>query len=100
MGAPPIKPAPPPASMRPAPPTDNEGAESSQIDGVPPRYAHIPTPLSNAQFFDHDAYANDHKCDYDSFPDLVSDEETSTGQYTLYCVVMQLTSISLMRAAC
>jgi len=61
------------------PTADNEAAHLCEIEGVPPGYAYIHTPLPGAQFFNHDAYAKDYKCDKDFDPDLLTDEETSTG---------------------
>jgi len=61
------------------PPGNNEGAHLSEIEGVPPGYGYIHTPLPSAQFFTHDAYANDRKRDKDFDPDLLTDEQTSTG---------------------
>jgi len=49
--------------------------------------------------FNLDAYAKDHKCDKDLNPDLVTNEGTSTGWYTICRVVLQLTSILPMIAA-
>jgi len=71
----------------------------SEIDGAPTGYVYIHTALPSAQFFNHDAYAKDHKGDKDFDPDLLTDEETSTGYYTIWCVVMQLTSILRTTAA-
>lgn len=61
-GPPPPKPWPPPPQTPPAPPGDSEATQSSQIEGVPPRYVYIHTSLSNSQCFDHDVYAMDCKC--------------------------------------
>jgi len=60
-------------------PSNKEAAHLSEIEGVPPGYAYIHTPLPSAQFFNHDAYAKDRKRDKDFDPDLLTDEETSTG---------------------
>jgi len=51
----------------------------SEIEGVPPRYVYIHTPLPGAQFFNHNAYTKDRKREKDFDPDLLTDEETSTG---------------------
>jgi len=61
------------------PTADNEAAHLSEIEGVPPGYAYIHTPLPGAQFFNYDAYAKDYKRDKDFDPDLLTDEETSSG---------------------
>jgi len=65
--------------MTPVPPSDNEVVDLSEIEGVPPGYVYIHTPLPSAQFFNHDASAKDCKCGKDFDPDLLTDEETSTG---------------------
>jgi len=67
--------------------------------GEPPGYVYLHTPLPSAQFFDHDAYSKDCEGDKDFDPDLTTDEDTSTGQYTICCVVIQMTSIVQMTAA-
>ena len=61
------------------PPGNNEVAHLSEIEGVPPGYVYIYTSLPSAQFFNLDAYAKDRKRDKDFHPDLLTDEETSTG---------------------
>jgi len=81
------------------PPGRNEGAHASQMEGVPPRYVYIHTPLPSAQSFIIDAYAKDRKCDKDSNPDSLTGEGISTGSYTICRVVMQLTSILQTTAA-
>ena len=68
-----------PPRTPPVPPSDNEGAQTSEIEGVPLRYVYIHTPHPSAQFFNFDAYAKDCKCDKDCNPDLLTDEGTSTG---------------------
>jgi len=47
-GEPPPDPAPPPPEMPPAPSGANQGAHHSEIEGVPPGYVYIHTPLPNA----------------------------------------------------
>jgi len=68
-----------PPETSPVPPSSNEAAHISSIEGVPPGYVYIHTPLPSAQFFNHDAYVQDHKRDKHFDPDLLTDEETSTG---------------------
>jgi len=97
--APPQQPARPPHGTPHAPPGDNPGAQNIQIKGMPPGYVYIPTPLTNDQFSNLDVYAKDCKHDKDFNPDLLTDEGTTTGLYTLCCVVMPLTSILQTRAA-
>ena len=100
MGAPPAESAPPPPGRPFALAGDNAGAQSSKIEGVPPRYVYIHTPLRNAQLINRVAYAKVRKRDTDCIPDLPTDEGTYSGQYTICCMVMQLTSILQMTAAC
>jgi len=71
------KPQPPKTPLDPA--GNNEEAHLSEIEGVPPGYVYIHTPLPSAQFLNHDAYAKDRKRDKNFDPDLVTDEETFTG---------------------
>jgi len=71
--------APPPKWAPPAPAGDNEGAQRSEMEGLPPRYAFIPTPIPKAQIFNLDSYAKDRKQNEDFIPDLLTDEGTSTG---------------------
>jgi len=59
-------------------------------------YVHI--PLSSAQFFNINADAKHCKCDNNFIPDLLNNEETSTGLYIICFVVMQQTSIVQMTA--
>jgi len=54
-------------------------AQLSKIEGVLPRYVYIHTPPPCAQVLSHDAYAKDRQHDKDFDPDLLTDEETSTG---------------------
>ena len=79
MGAPPPEPAPPPPGMPPTPPGGSGGTPSSEMEGVPPRYVHIHTPLPKAQFCNLHAYAKDRKHDKDCIPDLLTDKKPSTG---------------------
>jgi len=60
-------------------PGNNEEAQLSEIEGVLLRYVYIHTPLPGDQFMNHDVYAKDRKRDIDFDPDLLTDEETSTG---------------------
>jgi len=52
---------PPPHRKQQEPTGDNVRGQSSQIEGVPPGYVYIHTPLLNAQFFNLDAYGKDSK---------------------------------------
>jgi len=57
------------------------------------------TSLPCIEFFTLDAYAQDsqHHTDFD--PDMLTDEELSTGYYTICCMVMRLTFILKARVA-
>jgi hypothetical protein len=90
---------PPPFGHQPAPSSDNQGAKQSQIDIVPPGYPSIHAALPNAQFFHLDAYSMDRQLEKDCNPDMLTDEGTSTGYYTIYCMLMQLTSMLQITAA-
>jgi len=68
-----------PPGVPPVPSGDNEAAHISEIEGVPPGYVYIHTPLPSAHFFILDSYAKDCKHDKDFNPDLLTDEGTSTG---------------------
>ena len=89
MGAPrldwltkrPIEPMPGPPRTPLALPGGNGGAHDSEINGVPPGYVYIHTPLPSAQFSNLDAYSKDCKRDEDFIPDLLPDEGISTGLY-------------------
>ena len=107
MGAPPperlSQPTPEPTlhppRMPPAPPGDNDGAHLFEIEGVPPGYVYIYTPLPSGPFLNIDACAKDRKRDNECNPDLLTDEGMSTGLYTICRVVIQLTSILQTTAA-
>jgi hypothetical protein len=60
--------------MPPVPPGDNEGADTSEIEGVPPGYIYIQAPLHSAQFFNLDAYAKDCKRETEFSPDLLTEQ--------------------------
>jgi len=77
-GAPP-PPLPPPPGDAPPPAGGSEGAQTFEIEGVPPGYVYRHTPLPNAQCFNLDTYAKDRKHHRDFIPDLLTDEGTSTG---------------------
>jgi len=72
-----------------APPGENEGTQLSQIDNVLLRYVYLHAPHSNTQFFNLDVYAKDSKHYKDFNSDLLTYEEISTGEYTIWCVLMQ-----------
>jgi len=106
-GAPPLKgrrePTPEPTlpqpGMPPAPTSNNAGTQCSQIVNLPARYVYFHTSLPWAEFFNHDAAAQDSQHNTDFDPDTLTDKGTSTGWYTICCVVMQLTSILKIGAA-
>jgi hypothetical protein len=87
----------PSARTPPAPPHDSERNQSTEIDGAPPGYAYIHTPLPNVQYFNHNAYAKDRKRNENNIPYLLTDQQPSTILYTISCVVMQLITILQMQ---
>jgi hypothetical protein len=54
------------------PPGDTDSQECYEIEGMPSRCVHIHSPLPNTQFFNHNEYAKDSKCDKDDIADLLS----------------------------
>ena len=62
-------------------------------------YTYSHTSLPCAQSFTHDASAQESEHDTDFDPDMLPDEGTSTGYFTLCCLVMQLTFILKTKAA-
>ena len=66
----PRRPSPP--GMPPAPPGHTEGNESNEIEGMPSRFVYMHSPLPNTQFFNHNVFAKNSKCDKDFIPDLLS----------------------------
>jgi len=77
-GAPPPEPAVPPprglppSGTPPAPPAHTNEYESYEIEGMPSRCVYIYSPLPKTQFFNHNAYAKDSKCNKDFIPELLS----------------------------
>jgi hypothetical protein len=53
-------------------PGDAEGDESYEIEGMPSRCVYMHSPLPNTQFFHHNVFAKDSKCDKDFIPDVLS----------------------------
>jgi len=72
------EPTPHPPGMPPVPPGDNDGAHTSETEGVPPRYVYIRTPLPSTHCINLDAYSKDRKRNKHFNPDLLTDEGTST----------------------
>jgi len=68
-----------PPKTPPVPHSNNEATHISEIEGQPPRYVYIQSPVPSAQFLNFDAYAKDRKRDKDCNPDLLGDKGTSTG---------------------
>jgi hypothetical protein len=58
--------------MPPVPPSDHEGAHSSQIHGLPPRYVYIYYALPNTHSFNLDAYAKDNMQNRNFIPDFLT----------------------------
>jgi hypothetical protein len=70
--APPPEHAAPPPDTPPAPPGNTKGNESYEIEDMPTRFVYMHSPLPNTQFFNHNAFAKETKCDKDFIPDLLS----------------------------
>jgi len=66
----PGRPSPPATS--PAPPGDPEGNESYETEGMPSSCVYMHSPLPKTQFFNHNAFGMDSKCDKAFTPDLLS----------------------------
>jgi len=49
----------------PVPPSDTEAVNPSELDGVPPWYVYIHTPLPSTEYFNLNASAKDRKRDKD-----------------------------------
>lgn len=74
--APPPEPTPSVTGMPPVstlPHSDNEGAQCSEIEGVPPRHVYINTPFPNAQVFNLAAYQTNCKRCHNFIPDVLAD---------------------------
>jgi len=63
----------------PAPPGDNEGAQSSQINNLPLGYVYSHARVPSKQCFKLDAYAQDSQPNTHYNPDMLTDEGTSSG---------------------
>jgi hypothetical protein len=75
------------------------GDQSLEIINLPAGYTSTHTSLQCAECFTFDASAQDSEHDTDCDPDMLPDEGTSTGYYTICCLVMQLTFILKTKAA-
>ena len=91
---------PPLPKTQSAPTGSSSGAHRTQIVNLPAGYAYSHTYLPCAESFMLHASAQDNKHDTHVDPAMLTDEGTSTGFYTICCVVMLLTSILKTRAAC
>jgi hypothetical protein len=65
--------------MTPAPPCENQAADVSKIEGVPPIYWYIYTSLPRAQCVNYDTYTNDSMRVNNVIPGLLTDEGKDTG---------------------
>jgi hypothetical protein len=54
------------------PPGDAEGNERDEIEGMASSCVYMHSPHPKTQFFNHNAFAKDSKCDKDFIPDLLS----------------------------
>jgi len=99
LGQPTLKQISPLPELPTAPPGDNHGAQCSQPETLPAVYVHSQVALSSTEFCNLEAYPQDgqHQTDYN--PDMLTDERTSAGWYTIGCVVMQPTFNFKTRAA-
>jgi len=70
---------PPSPGRPPAPSGEKNRAHSCTIPHLRARYEYKHAPLSGAQIFNPDTYAEDSEYDEDFIPDLWNDEGTSTG---------------------
>jgi len=93
------EPMPPLPKMPPSPTGKKSGPQYTQIVNVPARYAYSHTSHFCAALFTFDAAAQNRQHDTDFDPDMPNDEGTSTGNYTVRCVIMPLTSVLKTRAA-
>ena len=66
---------------------------------MPAGYVYLHTLLPHAESSTLNASAQDSQHDSYFDPDMLTEEATSTGLYTICCVVMQLTFILKTRAA-
>ena len=73
------EPTPHPPETPPVPPGDNEAVRICEIEGVPPGYVCIHTPLPSDQFFNLNTSTKDHKRNKNSNADLLTNEGTTTG---------------------
>lgn len=78
-GAPPPQLGPSLPGTPPTPPDDCEESQSPEIEGAPPGYMYIHTPLPNAQILNLDAHAKDWKHNKADIPDWLTDDGPSTG---------------------
>jgi len=90
---------PPLPGMPSASTVNNSRSEHSQIANLPAGYTYSHTSLPCGEFFNLDASAQDSQHDTDFDPDMLTQEGTSTGLYTICCVVMPQTSILKTGAA-
>jgi hypothetical protein len=70
---------PPRPGTPPAAPDGSERSQYAEIEGAPPEYVHIHSPLPNAQFFNLDIYTKNCKHNKVSIPDLLTDRGPYTG---------------------
>jgi len=65
--------------MPPVPSDDSKRIQSSETEGESSGFVYIPTALPSARLFTLDPYANDRRRVEDFIPDLLTDEDPSTG---------------------
>jgi len=84
----------------PSPPHHNADLHPFQIDTLRAGYVYSDTSHSSSKNFTPDADAQDSQHNPDFDPDILTDVVPSTSYYTRCWVVIQLTPILKMRAAC
>jgi len=83
----------------PTPTSNTSGAQHLKIINLLAGSAYAQTSLPCAESFTLDTSTQDSEHDTDFNPDMLPDKGTSTGLYTIWCVVMQLTFSLKTRAA-
>jgi len=98
-GTPPLQLVPPLPGTPPALSNHSESSERTEIVGVPHGNVYTHTPLPKTQCLRYDANAKNSKLANNLIPDLLTDQEPSTGYHTICCVVMQPISMLHTKAA-
>jgi len=83
----------------PVEPGDSQRNLFTEMEGDPPGYVYIHTPLHNAKMFNLNAYAKVRMLDKEIIPDLLTNQGPCTDYYAVCCIVMQQGSIVQTNAA-